>query len=112
MLVQSQDAYQHRVNLLELELAGVEKSLKQAEAQHRARIEDIAILTADFCAQLGDPEKTAVSQAKKFSSLQEQVDALTRELHDVAHHRQSLLESTSWRITRPLRALAERFRRS
>lgn len=111
-LMQSRDAYQHHINLIEQELAEAQKSLLRAEAQHRARVEDIAVLTADFCAQLSNPEQTAFSQNEKFLSLQEQVEALSRELHDVAHHRQSLLNSTSWRITRPLRALAELFRRA
>jgi len=129
---------EHHAELLELDLATVRQDRERAKAEHGERIDDIAILTAHFQAKLEEATKTTKAEAAKASALQtqvqdlrrqldeikkrataqandksardKQVEDLTQRLNEAREHRDSLLNSTSWKITRPIRTMVRLLR--
>lgn len=88
---------------LEPLLGETKLAAEKARAEHRERIEDIAILTGHFTAELDKLRKTVSGNAAEHA-------ATAAKLAQVTAHRDQILTSTSWRITRPLRAVVQRLR--
>lgn len=74
------------------QLSEMQCAVDDARAEHNARVEDIVALTAQYEKDL---EKALEKAAKKAKA----------QLTEVSAHRDALLNSTSWKITSPLRKL-------
>lgn len=105
---QENHALQARFAQLQAELAAKQLQLNQGQAEYRERIEDIVALTAHFRGRL--EEASAQAQAAETAAQKQQVQDLAQRLDEVTRHRDSLLNSSSWKITAPIRAVMRAFR--
>lgn len=107
---QENHALQARLAQLQAELAAKQQQLDQGQAEYRERIEDIVALTAHFRGRLEEASAQAQAQAVETAALKQQVQDLAQRLDEVTRHRDSLLNSSSWKITAPIRAVMRAFR--
>lgn len=113
----ARDDLQQENGNLQIELAQAQEDLsarqqllEHMQAEYHERIEDIVALTAHFRAQLDDASGQARARDAEASALQQQMQDLTQRLDEVSRHRDSLLNSSSWKITGPIRAVMRAFR--
>lgn len=99
-----------RLARLQAELSDHRQLLAEAQAEHRERIDDIVALTVHYRTRLEEAAEQAGAQAGEIAALKQQVQDLARRLDEVGRHRDSLLNSTSWKITAPLRAVMRTLR--
>ncbi|WP_306752267.1 hypothetical protein [Paracoccus actinidiae] len=104
-LQQENSILQARLAQLQAELSEKQQLLEKGQAEYRERIEDIVALTAHYRTRLEDASEQGKAQAAETSALKQQVQELVQQLDEVSRHRDSLLNSTSWKITAPLRAM-------
>jgi hypothetical protein len=94
----------------------------QVDAQCRVRLdaelEQSNAHLNDARQRIAEDEQNRLAMATELgksegdnAELRERLQVMTQTLHDVDAHRKVLLGSTSWRITRPLRAVGAIFRR-
>lgn len=88
---------------------GLEAELTDARTAHEARIEDIAVLTRTLEAEHAAALKAEI---EALGAVKDRLEAHTRERDDLRYqidvltaHRDALLTSTSWRITKPMRGV-------
>ncbi|WP_265501166.1 hypothetical protein [Paracoccus beibuensis] len=92
------------------EVADLRQSLATAQAEHGERIEDIAVLTRHFRTEATKITQDLQKQTARGIVLDQQNKKLARQLDEMTCHRDSLLNSTSWRITKPIRDLVRAVR--
>lgn len=90
------------------QLAEMQRDLEYARAEHNTRIEDIAIITGSYEKDRKETEKKALTQ---LSQANRQLVTLRDELAEISAHRDALLNSTSWKLTSPLRKVISAMRR-
>ncbi|WP_334064987.1 hypothetical protein [Limimaricola cinnabarinus] len=101
------------------ELEALRKQKAEIEAEHAARIEDISVLMREHENQLSDLQKSHQQELENVrnqqAKTQAEVEALREEKNvmQVQHDEivKGLYDSTSWRITKPLRTLKLTFTR-
>lgn len=88
-------------------IAELERSLDEARAEYNERVEDIAILTHKYQADLKEAEKRSAELISLAAATDKRIAAIERNLSSVTAHRDELLMSTSWKITSPLRKMTK-----
>lgn len=90
------------------QLAEMRRAVDEARAEHDTRLEDIVALTASYengRKQIEEKTRAQLTDANK------RVADLQRQLVKVSAHRDALLDSTSWKITSPLRKMTSTVRK-
>lgn len=108
--LQENDSLHARIAELQTELLEKQQLLEQGQAEHQERIEDIVVLTGHFRGQMEAAQKQATAQAAELLVLRQQVQELAKKLDKVGRHRDRMLNSTSWKITAPIRAVMRTLR--
>ncbi len=99
-----------KLSRLEPLLAEARLAADKSRTEHSERIEDIAVLTGHFTGEMDKLRKTAARNAAERDALRAQHASTVAALAEVTGHRDQILASTSWRITRPLRTVMRRLR--
>lgn len=88
-------------------VAQLQRALEAAKAEQETRIEDIIVLTNRF---QNDLTATVDTGAASLAEVQTQLAQATTQLAQVTAHRNELLDSTSWKITSPMRKVVRTVR--
>jgi hypothetical protein len=107
-----QNTLRQHVATVEIERRELSERISHLESERDAlerRASDLGQEVSSLTERTGNLEQHATTLSEKVSTLEQRNAELARELAGAKHRVEALLQSASWRITGPLRAVARLF---